>query len=161
MRILDALGDVLEKKLTVFKIDVVLGIDFIRDVRYRAHTDVLTTYKDKLHVDLYPHDFYRAEHIAELYEQHIVHHHQNMALPVEFFSDTLTVIYEWTGRFKPIYLGRHTQQAYELFHAACHHHRCQSIIQLDDESRRTLFDYIYTRDFIDSAFEYYSKGFFN
>lgn len=151
MKILDALGMVLEEKVSVVKIDIVLGIRFIEEIYEIPKDELIAKYKEQHNVTLYSHDFVRAEHIRRLHQMHVFDHENNMAAPITYFADTLTVMYEWIGRHRTVFMGSHRSEAYQLFMLLCQSYRCHSVLNMDDNDCDFLFNYIYLRDFIDQS----------
>lgn len=152
MKILDALGEVLEERVSVVKIDVVLGVRFVNEVVGKCDTDsLILKYKQDYNIEIYEHDITRASHINRLYDLHVFDHANNMTLPIDYFNDTLSVMYEWIGRHRPVFMGGHRRDAYMLFRLLCESYRCRSVLELDIDDCDFLFNYIYLRDFIDHS----------
>lgn len=152
MKILDALGDVLEEKVSVVKIDVVLGIQFVGEVLRGCPRESITLkYKQDYNIDIYSHDIARAAHINRLHQLHVFDHEKNMALPIDYCNDTLSVMYEWVGRHKLVFMGGHRCDAFRLFRLLCESYRCQSVLQMPEDDCDFLFNYIWLRDFIDHS----------
>jgi hypothetical protein len=149
VNILDALGNVLERRVSVIKIDVVLGIRFIDEVHDYTRVDLIAHYLSKHNVTLYCHDFERAEHIRRLHQMHIFDHVKSMSTSTTYFADTLSVMYEWIGRHKYVYCTDQRKDAYRLFVLLCESYRCTSVLNLKEDLREFMFNYIYSRDFID------------
>jgi hypothetical protein len=150
MKILDALGNVLEEKVSVVKVDIVLGIQFVNEVIQNCGLDsLILRYKQDYNVEIYDHDFDRAEHIQHLHQLHVFDHENNMTLPINYNRDTLSVIYEWVGRHRTIFSSTHRVDAHQLFILLCHSYSCKSILEMNRSDCDFLFNYIYLRDFID------------
>lgn len=94
MKILDSLGEVLETRVSVVKIDIVLGIEFVAGLYRYSTEELIDYYLDRYNVTLYSHDFARAEHIRRLHQMHVFDHQDHMDVPITYFTDTLTVMYE-------------------------------------------------------------------
>jgi len=150
MRIFDALGSVLEEKVSVVKLDVVLGIGFVDEVIQGVEVNNLVLrYKQNYNIDIYQHDIARAIYLDHLHQLHVFDHANNMSLQIDYYRDTLSVMYEWIGRHKPVFSSIQRKDAFDLFMMLCESHRCYSVLLMEGSNLEFLFNYIYLRDFMD------------
>lgn len=145
MYILDASGEVLERNLSIAKIDVVLGEDFISKV---IESDDLATivknYKQRCHVEIRSHDICRARQlnpILEFYNSGGVH-----GIPIDYYMDTLAVIYAWCSKYRRTYLGRYYREAFNDFYSFSRHADAWSIVGIDNLRLEPIFTYIFCRE---------------
>lgn len=150
MMILDGLGEILENKVSVVKIDVVLGIQFIGEAIQNFSLDCLSlNYKHEFNIDLYEHDVTRATYIGQLHDLFESRTAADWLPDINYQNDTLTVLYEWVSRHHSMFGKHRRQDAYSLCLLLCESRQCLSVLALTEDTRAFLFNYIYTRDFID------------
>lgn len=145
MYILDATGEILERNLSIIKIDVVLGEDFIYKVTESDDlANIVKNYKQRLCVEIHSHDICRARQIKpilEYYQMGGVH-----GRPIDYFMDTLAVIYSWCSKYRRVYMGRYYHEAFQDFFTFCRHTDAWSIIGIDPSVLEPMFTYIFCRE---------------
>ena len=145
MYILDANGEMLERNLNLAKIDVVLGGDFIYKVMDSDDLAVVVkNYDHQCQVEIRPHDIRRARHLKS-----VLDHHQAkgvQGITVDYYADTLAVIYAWCSKYRQVYMERYCQEAFSDFYSFCRHTDAWSIIGIDKLRLEPIFTYIFCRD---------------
>lgn len=145
MYILDATGEVLERNLSIIKIDVVLGDDFIFKVAESDDLDtIVKNYKKRLCVEIRSHDICRArllKPVLDYYYNGGVH-----GLPIDYFMDTLSVIYSWCAKYRRVYMGRYYHEAFRDFYTFCRHTDAWSVKAIEFKVLEPMFTYIFCRE---------------
>ena len=145
MYILDATGEVLELSLSIVKIDVLLGDDFIYKVQ---ESDDLATivdyYKERFNVKIRSHDISRARQlkpILEYYQKGGIY-----SCSIDYFMDTLAVILVWCLKFRRVYVGRYYREAFQDFYASSKSINARSIVGVDPSVLESMFTYVFCRE---------------
>jgi len=143
--ILDALGEVIEEDITIVKIDVALGEQFIYEVAASDQLDALfIEYKRRLNISFYDHDVTRAFHLKDVIEYYRaggLYDHN-----IRYFADTLSVIYEWCAKYRRVYMGRYYKEAYKDFVIFCRHTHTRSVTEMPNDLLEPMFNYIFCRE---------------
>lgn len=145
MYILNASGELLESNVSIIKIDVVLGDDFIFKVDESEDlATIVKNYKKRLNIDIRSHDICRARVLKPVLD--FYHSGGIDRLAIDYFLDTLAVIYIWCARYRRVYMGRWYESAFKDFYAFCLHTNALSIVGVEEKNLRTMFTYIFCRE---------------
>ena len=147
MRVLNAVGDVLETSLCEAKLALVLDLDFIYHADLVSPEALMQAYRDQFDIELFDHDLTRCTYLRGFCDRHYsMSDTPEPPRSVNYYNDTLSVLFEWMAVFRHVFASTQVVEAYELFCLNCQMHHGVSVTELSEWDRWSMFASIHRRD---------------
>lgn len=143
MDIFNQVGEFLEADVSIVKIDVVLSVEFAQTVAQDDDVNIVKTLSHQYGVPIHRHDLMRVPKILRLYKLFTTSESYNES--VDYFQDSLMVVFEWITKFRVLYGTRNRHAAFMEFREIVNLYRVRSVLSMAENDLQAMFYYLYNR----------------